>query len=132
MIIASSSSVYGKQKEKIFKTDLRTDTPIQMYAVSKKATELISYSYNFQYKIPVVLLRFFTVYGPWGRPDMALFKFTKKILLNKPIQVYNKGNHFRDFTYIDDVIKKIELSSKMISTINQNSKFDNFKNFEFR
>ena len=127
MIVASSSSVYGKQKEKIFKTDLKTDTPIQMYAVSKKATELISYSYNFQYKIPVVLLRFFTVYGPWGRPDMALFKFTKKILLNRPIQVYNKGNHFRDFTYIDDVIKKIELSSKMITRINQNSKFDNFK-----
>jgi UDP-glucuronate 4-epimerase len=80
-----------------------------MYAVSKKCTELMGHSYNYQYNIPVVALRFFTVYGPWGRPDMALFDFTKKIIKNKTINVYNNGNHYRDFTFIDDIIKKIIL-----------------------
>ena len=109
IIIASSSSVYGKQSKKIFSTNLKTDTPIQVYAVSKKSTEILAYSYNFQYNIPIVALRFFTVYGPWGRPDMALFNFTKKIFEKKTIEVYNNGNHFRDFTYIDDIVKKVIL-----------------------
>ena len=106
VILASSSSVYGNQKNNIFSTNLKTDSPIQMYAVTKKSTELIGYSYNFQYNIPVACLRFFTVYGPWGRPDMALFNFTKKILNKKTIEVYNNGKHYRDFTYIDDIISK--------------------------
>jgi|MDTF01.1.fsa_nt_gb UDP-glucuronate 4-epimerase len=109
VILASSSSVYGDQSENVYSTKLRTDTPIQMYAVSKKCTELMGHSYNYQYNIPVVALRFFTVYGPWGRPDMALFDFTKKIIKNKTINVYNNGNHYRDFTFIDDIIKKIIL-----------------------
>ena len=112
VVLASSSSVYGIQSQNIFSTNLKTDTPIQMYAVSKKCTELMGYSYSYQYNIPVIVLRFFTVYGPWGRPDMALFEFTKKILEEKSINVYNNGRHYRDFTYIDDLIKKISLISK--------------------
>ena len=114
VFLASSSSVYGIQSKNIYSTKLRTDSPIQMYAVSKKCTELMGYSYNFQYNIPVIALRFFTVYGPWGRPDMALFNFTKKISERKPINVYNNGNHYRDFTYIDDIIIRISLISNKI------------------
>ena len=93
VILASSSSVYGEQSDNVYSTKLKTDSPIQMYAVSKKCTELMGYSYSYQYNIPVIALRFFTVYGPWGRPDMALFDFTKKISTHKAIKVYNNGNH---------------------------------------
>lgn len=104
VVYASSSSVYGDNTEFPFSTDQKTDTPISMYAASKKATELIAYSYAYNYNMPVTGLRFFTVYGPWGRPDMALFLFTKAILENKPIKVFNHGNMERDFTYIDDIV----------------------------
>ena len=107
MFLASSSSVYGIQNTNIYSTNLKTDSPIQMYAVSKKCTELVGHSYSYQYQIPVFALRFFTVYGPWGRPDMALFKFKKNIYEKKTINVYNNGNHYRDFTYIDDIINQI-------------------------
>ena len=107
VILASSSSVYGNQKNNIFSTNLKTDSPIQMYAVTKKSTELIGYSYNFQYNIPVACLRFFTVYGPWGRPDMAPIKFAKGIMQGSPLKVFNYGNHKRDFTYIDDITESM-------------------------
>ena len=116
VILASSSSVYGIQKKNIYSTNLKTDTPIQMYAVTKKSTELLAYSYNFQYNIPVACLRFFTVYGPWGRPDMALFNFTKKIINGDYIKVYNNGKHYRDFTYVDDIIAKTLLVSRKFET----------------
>ena len=112
MFLASSSSVYGIQNTNIYSTNLKTDSPIQMYAVSKKCTELVGHSYSYQYQIPVFALRFFTVYGPWGRPDMALFNFTKNIYEKKTINVYNNGNHYRDFTYIDDIINQILLISE--------------------
>ena len=126
VILASSSSVYGEQSDNVYSTKLKTDSPIQMYAVSKKCTELMGYSYNYQYNIPVIALRFFTVYGPWGRPDMALFDFTKKISTHKAIKVYNNGNHYRDFTYIDDIVKKIILvcdKTKVIKNLKKKNKY---------
>ena len=126
IIIASSSSIYGQQTKNLFSTNLKTDTPIQMYAVSKKSTELIAHSYNFQYNIPVVALRFFTVYGPWGRPDMALFNFTKKIYKKETIEVYNNGNHYRDFTYIDDIVKKVILVFDKIKVNEKDSSKNKF------
>ena len=86
-----------------------TDSPIQFYAATKKSNEVMAYSYSHLYNINTIGLRFFTVYGPWGRPDMALFKFTKNILAGKKIEVYNYGNHSRDFTYIDDIVDAIFL-----------------------
>ena len=111
-LYASTSSVYGKRKinDKLSEND-RVDFPIQFYAATKKSNELIAHSYSSLFKIPTTGLRFFTVYGPWGRPDMSLFKFTKNILENKKIDIFNRGNHVRDFTYIDDVIKMV---SKLI------------------
>ena len=88
-----------------------TDNPIQLYAATKKSNEVIGYSYSSLYKLKITALRFFTVYGPWGRPDMAIFKFTKNIINNKPIDVYNKGNHYRDFTFVKDIAKGIILAS---------------------
>ena len=104
---ASSSSVYGLNKKQPFSTDDNVDHPISLYAATKKADELMSHTYSYLYNIPTTGLRFFTVYGPWGRPDMALFKFVKNILENKPIDVYNYGNMQRDFTYIDDIIEGV-------------------------
>ena len=106
-LFASTSSVYGVQKKFPIKEESDTDKPIQLYAATKKSNEMIAHAYSEVYKMKVVGLRFFTVYGPWGRPDMALFDFTKKILQNKKINVYNKGNHVRDFTYIDDIVAGI-------------------------
>jgi UDP-glucuronate 4-epimerase len=103
-IYASSSSVYGLNQKQPFSETDTTDSPANLYGATKKANELIAYSYHHLYGIPVTGLRFFTVYGPWGRPDMAYFSFTKNIHEGKPIQVYNAGNMFRDFTYIDDII----------------------------
>ena len=107
LIYASSSSVYGGLKNKKLKENLNINDPIQLYAATKISNEMIANAYYKLYKIPIVGLRFFTVYGPWGRPDMALFKFTKNILKNKPIDVFNHGKHTRDFTYIDDIVEGI-------------------------
>ena len=105
--------MYGKSLKK--KIDENTDTtkPLQFYAATKKSCELMAHSYSSIYKLKVTILRFFTLYGPWGRPDMALFKFTKGILEKKCIQVFNYGNHSRDFTYIDDAVKAILLMDKL-------------------
>ena len=104
---ASSSSVYGLNKRQPFSVDDNVDHPISLYAATKKADELMSHTYSYLYNIPTTGLRFFTVYGPWGRPDMALFKFVKNIFEGKPIDVYNYGEMKRDFTYIDDIIEGV-------------------------
>ncbi|OGT39966.1 MAG: hypothetical protein A3E81_01495 [Gammaproteobacteria bacterium RIFCSPHIGHO2_12_FULL_36_30] len=106
-IFASSSSVYGANIEIPFSEDGETHRPLSLYAATKKANELMAYSYAHLYKLPCTGLRFFTVYGPWGRPDMALFSFTNDILSEKPITVFNNGEMLRDFTYIDDVIEGV-------------------------
>jgi len=104
---ASSSSVYGLNKKQPFSTDDNVDHPVSLYAATKKADELMSHTYSYLYNIPTTGLRFFTVYGPWGRPDMAYFKFVNKILNNEPLDVYNYGKMSRDFTYIDDIVEGI-------------------------
>ena len=104
MVFASTSSAYGNSKEVPFKEDVPADRPVSIYAATKRAGELIGYSYAHLYNMDVTCLRFFTVYGPWGRPDMALFKFTEAMLKGEPIDVYNNGEHRRDFTYIDDIV----------------------------
>ena len=104
IILASSSSVYGVQKNISFDENLKTNKPTSFYAASKIAMEAIAHSYSHIYNLPIKILRFFTVYGPWGRPDMAYFQFTKKIINGENIEVFNKGNHFRDFTYISDIV----------------------------
>ena len=110
-MMASTSSVYGANKEVPFSESQRCDHPLSLYAATKKATEELAHSYSYIWKIPVTAFRFFTVYGPWGRPDMALFKFTANTLADKPIDVYNNGNMERDFTYIDDLVEAICLLS---------------------
>ncbi|ADW74252.1 MULTISPECIES: NAD-dependent epimerase [Rahnella] len=107
LLYASSSSVYGLNKKQPFSTDDSVDHPVSLYAATKKANELMAHTYSHLYKIPTTGLRFFTVYGPWGRPDMALFKFTKAILAGQNIDVYNHGEMRRDFTYIDDIAEAI-------------------------
>lgn len=109
LVYASSSSVYGANTKLPFSEDDNVDHPLSLYAASKKSNELFAHSYSSLYSIPTTGLRFFTVYGPWGRPDMALFKFTKSIIEGKTLDVYNHGKHQRDFTYIDDIIDGIEL-----------------------
>lgn len=104
-VYASSSSVYGNNKKIPFSVEDRVDTPVSLYAATKKANELIAHAYSHLYGIPCTGLRYFTVYGPWGRPDMALFLFTDAILNNRPINVYNYGKMRRDFTYIDDIVE---------------------------
>lgn len=107
LVYASSSSVYGANKKMPFSVHHNVDHPMSLYAASKKANELMAHTYSSLYKLPTTGLRFFTVYGPWGRPDMALFLFTKNILEDKPIDVFNYGKHRRDFTYIDDIVKGV-------------------------
>lgn len=107
LIYASSSSVYGMSDDVPFKETVKTDNPISLYAATKKSNELMAYSYSHLYLIPTTGLRFFTVYGPSGRPDMAPWLFTEAILKNNPIKIFNHGNMFRDFTYIDDVVEAI-------------------------
>ncbi len=107
LVYASSSSVYGLNKKMPLSTSDNVDHPISLYAATKKSNELMAHTYSHLYNLPTTGLRFFTVYGPWGRPDMALFLFTKAILENKPIDVYNYGNMIRDFTYIDDIVEGI-------------------------
>ena len=107
LVYASRSSVYGANTKMPFSVHDNVDHPVSLYAASKKANELMAHTYSHLYKMPTTGLRFFTVYGPWGRPDMALFMFTKNILAGKPIDVFNYGNHRRDFTYIDDIIEGV-------------------------
>ena len=107
LIYASSSSVYGGNKNLPFKEDQSVDHPVSLYAATKKANELMAHTYSHLYGIPTTGLRFFTVYGPWGRPDMALFLFTKSMLENVPIKVFNYGKMVRDFTYIDDIVESL-------------------------
>lgn len=107
LVYASSSSVYGANEAMPFSVQDNVDHPLSLYAASKKANELMAHTYSHLYGLPTTGLRFFTVYGPWGRPDMALFIFTKKILAGEPIDVFNNGNHKRDFTYIDDIVEGV-------------------------
>ena len=107
LIIGSSSAVYGANKKIPFQEIDKADNQISFYAATKKSTESLAHSYSSLWKIPITMLRFFTVYGPWGRPDMAYFKFTKQILNKKKIDIYNKGKMYRDYTYIDDIVDGI-------------------------
>ena len=107
LVYASSSSVYGANTKMPFSVHHNVDHPLSLYAATKKANELMAHVYSNLYGLPTTGLRFFTVYGPWGRPDMALFLFTKNILAGKPIDVFNYGNHRRDFTYIDDIVEGV-------------------------
>jgi UDP-glucuronate 4-epimerase len=107
LVYASTSSVYGANTHMPFSVHDNVDHPVSLYAATKKANELMAHTYSHLYGLPTTGLRFFTVYGPWGRPDMALFKFTRNILAGKPIDVYNYGNHRRDFTYIDDIVEGV-------------------------
>lgn len=107
LVYASSSSVYGANKTMPFSVHHNVDHPVSLYAATKKANELMAHTYSHLYELPVTGLRFFTVYGPWGRPDMALFIFTRKILAGEPIDVFNYGRHRRDFTYIDDIVEGV-------------------------
>jgi UDP-glucuronate 4-epimerase len=120
LVYASSSSVYGANETVPFSVRDNVDHPISLYAATKKSNELTAHAYSNLFNLPTTGLRFFTVYGPWGRPDMALFKFTKAILENKKIQVYNYGNHHRDFTYIDDIVKGIMKVLDSPATSNKN------------
>ena len=117
LIMASSSSVYGANKKIPFKEVDKTETQMSIYAATKKSNESMAHAYSNIWKIPITMVRFFTVYGPWGRPDMALFKFTRGILNNKQIDIYNNGKMYRDFTYVDDIVNGINLLiSKVPST----------------
>jgi UDP-glucuronate 4-epimerase len=107
LVYASSSSVYGSNRKLPFAVEDSVDHPVSLYAASKKANELMAHTYSHLFRLPTTGLRFFTVYGPWGRPDMALFLFTRKILAGEPIDVFNFGNHTRDFTYIDDIVEGV-------------------------
>ncbi len=127
LIYASSSSVYGGNRKLPFLETDNVDHPISLYAATKKSNELIAHSYSHLFNLPTTGLRFFTVYGPWGRPDMALFKFTDLIVKNKPISVFNYGKMKRDFTYIDDVIESISLLMKKPPGISSNINSTNTK-----
>lgn len=107
LVLASTSSVYGANTKLPFSVEDNVDHPLSLYAATKKSSELMGHCYAHLYGLPVTVLRFFTVYGPWGRPDMALFKFTRAILAGEPIEIYNNGQHARDFTYIDDVVEGV-------------------------
>ncbi|WP_334127750.1 NAD-dependent epimerase/dehydratase family protein [Sneathiella sp.] len=107
LVYASSSSVYGANSQLPYSVASMTDSPVSLYAATKKANELMAYSYSHLYDIPMTGLRFFTVYGPWGRPDMAYWRFTEKILRREALEIYNHGDMQRDFTYIDDVVKGV-------------------------
>ena len=129
---ASSSSVYGGNKKLPFEELDNVDKPISLYAATKKSNELIAHTYSHLFNLPTTGLRFFTVYGPWGRPDMALFKFTESIISNKPIRVFNYGNMLRDFTYIDDVVQSIiNLINKSLEAKNNLTK-NNIQNVPYK
>ena len=118
LVYASTSSVYGANTKMPFSEHDSANHPLSVYAASKKSNELMAHTYSHLYKLPTTGLRFFTVYGPWGRPDMALFKFTKAILEEKPIDVFNHGKHTRDFTYIDDIVEGILKTLDQPASIN--------------
>ncbi len=120
LVYASSSSVYGAHTNMPFSVDHNVDHPISLYAATKKANELMAHSYAHLYNIPVTGLRFFTVYGPWGRPDMSPFLFTRKIIDGDPIDVFNNGEHSRDFTYIDDIVEGVVRTLDSIATPDPN------------
>ena len=123
LIMASSSSVYGANKKIPFKEIDKTETQMSIYAATKKSNESMAHAYSNIWKVPITMVRFFTVYGPWGRPDMALFKFTKGILNNKKIDIYNNGKMFRDFTYIDDIVNGINLLIRKVPNTKQLGKY---------
>ena len=125
LIIGSSSSVYGANKKIPFREIDKTDNQISFYAATKKSTESLAHSYSSLWKLPVTMLRFFTVYGPLGRPDMAYFKFTQKIIKKKQIEIYNKGKMYRDYTYIDDIVGGIISLINKAPNIRQIGKFKN-------
>ena len=114
LLIASSSSVYGANKKIPYRENDNVQSQLSIYASTKLATESLAHCYSNIWKLPTTVLRFFTVYGPWGRPDMALFKFTKSIINGKKIDIYNNGNMYRDFTYIDDIVKSVSILMKVI------------------
>ena len=125
LIIGSSSSVYGANKKIPFQELDKTDHQISFYAATKKSTESLAHSYSSLWKLPITMLRFFTVYGPYGRPDMAYFKFTKNILKGKKIDIYNKGKMYRDYTYIDDITDGIYKLLNKAPSLNSKKKFKN-------
>ena len=123
-IYASTSSVYGENKNTKFKEKHSIEKPLQLYAATKSANEMIAYSYSNIFKLHTTGLRFFTVYGPWGRPDMSLFKFVKNGLLNKKIEIFNYGKHLRDFTYVDDIVFYIDKIIKLKTNTKKNIPHD--------
>ena len=123
LIMASSSSVYGANKKIPFKEVDKTETQMSIYAATKKSNESMAHAYSNIWKIPITMVRFFTVYGPWGRPDMALFKFTRGILNNKKIDIYNNGKMYRDFTYVDDIVNGINLLISKVPSTKQLGKY---------
>ena len=125
LLIASSSSIYGANKKLPCKEIDKTDAQLSIYAATKKSTESIAHSYSNIWKLPITMIRFFTAYGPWGRPDMALFKFTKGIINKKKIDIYNHGKMYRDFTYIDDIIDAISALINKAPNLNQLGKIKN-------
>ena len=118
MLMASTSSAYGANKKMPYKEDVKADHQISFYAATKKSTENLAHSYAHLFDLPITMFRFFTVYGPWGRPDMALFKFTKAILSGSPIDIYNRGMMQRDFTYIDDLVNGVCMLITKAPTVN--------------
>ena len=118
LVYASTSSVYGSHTNMPFSVHDHVDHPVSLYAATKKSNELMAHTYSHLFQIPVTGLRFFTVYGPWGRPDMALFLFTRKILAGEPIDVFNHGNHKRDFTYVDDIVEGVVRTLDNVATAN--------------
>ena len=122
LLMASTSSVYGASTNMPFAEIENTDSPLTIYSASKKAIEAMTHSYSYLWSIPTTVLRFFTVYGPWGRPDMALFKFVESILNNNSIDLFNKGEMYRDFTYIDDLVKAINLLLNHVPKLEPNKK----------
>ena len=125
LIIGSSSSVYGANKKFPFQEIDKTDHQVSFYAATKKSTESLAHSYSSLWKLPITMLRFFTVYGPYGRPDMAYFSFTKKILAGNTINIFNKGKMYRDYTYIDDIVDGIYKLINKSPSLNSKKKFKN-------
>ena len=125
LMIGSSSSVYGSNKKFPFQEIDKTDNQVSLYAATKKSTENLAHSYSSLWKLPVTVLRFFTVYGPWGRPDMAYFKFTKNIINGKKIDIYNKGKMYRDYTYVDDIVDGVFKLTNKAPKINNSKKYKN-------
>ncbi len=125
LVYASTSSVYGANTRMPFSVHDNVDHPLSLYAATKKANELMAHTYSALFALPTTGLRFFTVYGPWGRPDMSLFMFTKKILAGEPIDVFNYGNHRRDFTYVDDIVEGVIRALDHVATTNSGWQSDN-------